>query len=661
MSQDLTPPVASTARGRVGALLAGAVFSAYLFVATFPRLQRFEGPIETSWELEINRLASGPYAFGRDAVFTYGPLGYLLYPLDVGSNVPRAWVFRLLVHAVFAALLGRFAIRRRSAVGAAAVALALAVAVAGGLDFEYEWLLVVALLAATALETGSRAALAAAGGLGALGLFAKASVGVGGLASVAVVAALWTRWQRARRGGPFAAAAGAGLALLAASRTLSSPAELPGWLLRALDVASGYSAGMAYPGAFRAFTLRAALVLVVFVALAGGALLRRGGATAAALAAALAPAVFLAYKHSIVRVDEIHAPAVFAFGVAAAGVVAVAAADRALRLAAILAAVVAVVAARGAAPAPVVGAREAVRAALLDPGAGRAREWLPLGGLRRVLAPRPFVERLEPWFASVTWPLAFHPVRVAYPDLVEVARGRKVGVVGQDQWLCFANDLDCVPAPLVGTYNTYTAALDRWSAERYEGPRAPDLLVVPFQAIDGRNLALEAVATMAAVHRWYDVAPRQAVPGALLLARRARPRAVTRVLLSETRVAAGAWTAIPEADGPVVLTPDLRLGWRGQLRKTFVRVPPVILEVRRQSGAQETITLVADTARNGLVVSDVPRDLEDFARTFGGRVADRVVAVRFMGEASTHSYRRPIRLSFGVLREPPGEAAAGPR
>jgi hypothetical protein len=647
----------ATAPARLWHIVAGLAFAAYLFVATFPRLQQFEGPIETSWELEINRLVSGPYAFGRDAVFTYGPLGFLLYPLDVGANVVWAWGFRLLLHALFAALIGRWVLRRGSVTGAVAVAVALAVAIAGGLDFEYECVLVAAMLAVTTLETHSRAALAAAAALAALGLFAKTSLGVGALAAVGVVAVLWIPWSPQRRG-PLFAAAGAGAGLLAGALLLSSVRDLPGWLARGLDLASGYSAAMAYPSSSAALTARAALVLGAFVALAAWTLLRRPSTAAAALAAALAPGVFLAYKHSIVRLDEIHAPAVFAVTAAAAGLVAVVAADRVVRAAAVAVALVALVAPRGAVPAVAPHGRDIRRAALLDPGAARLREWVALGALRRDLSPRRFVERLEPWYEAVSWPLEFRPARVAFPELAEVARGRTVGVVGQDQWLCFANGLDCVPAPVVGTYSTYTAALDRWSAAGYAGDRAPDLLVVPFQAIDGRNLALEAPATMAAVHAWYDPAPRQAVPGALLLARRAQPRRLVAEPLSEVRVAGGAWTPVPDAGGRVLLTPDLRLGWRGLLKKTFVRVPPVTLEVRRASGALETIVLVADSARNGLVVSDVPRDLRDFARTFGGRVEDRVVAVRFAGEALHRSFRLPLRLTWSALREVSEDAGA---
>src|SRR6266849_439512 len=78
----------------VGALLA-LVATTYLVVAPFPSSYYAIRPgLDCSWVWAINWVADSQFRFGRDVAFTYGPLGYLLYPANIGHHVLASIVFR---------------------------------------------------------------------------------------------------------------------------------------------------------------------------------------------------------------------------------------------------------------------------------------------------------------------------------------------------------------------------------------------------------------------------------------------------------------------------------------------------------------------------------------------------------------------------------------
>src|SRR2546422_122138 len=65
----------------------------YILVVTFPGSYRSIGPgLDNGWRYGINfaSAAHTHFKYGRDVNFTYGPLGYLLDPLNIGTNLVQA-------------------------------------------------------------------------------------------------------------------------------------------------------------------------------------------------------------------------------------------------------------------------------------------------------------------------------------------------------------------------------------------------------------------------------------------------------------------------------------------------------------------------------------------------------------------------------------------
>ena len=61
--------------------------------------------LEPSWIFAINFFVDQKIIFGKDVFFSYGPLGYLIAPNDVGSNLFKGISFQLFISFVFSALM----------------------------------------------------------------------------------------------------------------------------------------------------------------------------------------------------------------------------------------------------------------------------------------------------------------------------------------------------------------------------------------------------------------------------------------------------------------------------------------------------------------------------------------------------------------------------
>jgi hypothetical protein len=618
-----SPGAGHGARRRLLAWVVPAALALWTFPSVTPP---GSAGLDGAWILEINRLAASRHHFGPGVAFTYGPLGRLLYPVDMGSHLLQASLLRIAFAVAFALGLVRLARRAGSPWVLAGAPVAQLAAFALGLDsryfgFEYQLMLVLPLLAWEALEARSAAGLAAAAAAAVLAFFAKTTLGVGWMAAVgtaAALAALRRDWRL-----PVAAAAAGAATLAAAARLLfPSPGDLLPWLRASLELAGGYSEAMSLGGTW-GLTLGGAAALLAFLGLCAWLVIRRSPAGSLALLFA-APA-FLAYKHGFVRQDALHTAIFFTYLAAVLGLLALAAGSGRGRSAALAGAALAVVLAVPARHRHPDHAGFPWRALAGVAGAANAAAWATLAPIRREQASRDLTEVTAPGLRPVT--------------------GDDLGVVPWQLGYCYANGIDCVPNPTLQTFAAYTHGLDRATALHYAGPSAPGFVLVSDDALADKSVALEAPATWRALVECYRPAAAQPARD-LLLAR--RPGACSRPETPQATATArfGEWVAVPFSQGPVSVAVPLDLGWPGRAVKAIHRLPAVHLELALRSGRTRRIRLAPDTARNGLPLDLAPDGAADLARVFRGELPpDRAERIRLSGPGARW-YREPLEIAF---------------
>lgn len=612
----------------VAARISAAAAVLWLLFATFPGayLPLHTG-VDGSAIYGLNYLIRSDLVFGRDVAFAFGPLGYLLFPLNIGPNLVHGVVFRLLIHAVFAGVLAWYALGagRVVAIGFFSLAylLAMVVGLGGEYQYEYHLVVVVGLLSGAALLDRRVWHVTAPlrGALPAVFLFLKLSLGVASL-SVVILGELIGVVRRGEERRLVLALLVGSYTLTIAVLALTFFGSFGGfwqWLRHSLELADAYSVAMSLVGPWNIVVL-GVLSLAVYAGLVGLLVARRSAAWPAGVV--FAGAVALALKHGFVRQDG-HVMFFFAFLLGVISVV-ILNSDRAedlqLALSAFLVTLVLALP-----PAVTYGSLSHWAADLVLGTRGwshvRAAWHLEEAG-------RDLDERGRANVEASRLP----------PDWVATMR-RVEGTVDVVPWeltYCPANNLRCRPSRVLQTYSAYTASRDRWNADHYTGPQRPTFLIVDFLDFDERHPMLSTPATFRAILDHYVEIERDESRALLLL--RAGPGPGDSVLRVAGRRDArvGEWVSVPRTDGPLFAEVGLELDVTGKVMKSLFRVPPVRIDLLFQSGRRASYRIYPDTAKNGLLVNYLPETAAELAGLLRGMMEDRVVKFRISGPGAAY-------------------------
>ncbi|MBD3163224.1 MAG: hypothetical protein GF346_12195, partial [Candidatus Eisenbacteria bacterium] len=282
-----------------GSVLRG-ILVLYLFLLLFPgEYVPLATGLDPSWRIGINLLAGSGHSVGDDYVFTYGPLGYLLYPLPLGNNLAASIFFDLIL-ALLVCFLGYLVLRRCSALEALLFVSFYAASIAIHLWEEYNLLFLAALLLA-ATETESRherLLLIGYGVLASFALFLKISIGLTCLLMLVGFALGSGQRNRFVRRIAFAGLSfGVSFAVLSLV-FLESASGLLWWLKGSVLLSRGYGSAMSVIGPSEVLVL-GLIALGVFTRA-----LERLARTRLDLAVALGIAAVLAFKHGFARQDR---------------------------------------------------------------------------------------------------------------------------------------------------------------------------------------------------------------------------------------------------------------------------------------------------------------------------------------------------------------------
>ena len=587
------------------------------------------GP-DPSWVVGLSLIFHYGYNYGSDVVFTYGPLGFLHYPIAVYRWPLRfAWLF---MAASQVALAATFLWSTKHAFRtwwlAVPFAFVLTTIVAG------EATLVVGFTAAIALIGGRpatpRQVTLVGAGLGVLaGIEGLSKINIGvGLVLLAVVAAVASP---DRRRTAIALAAGClGTALFAWIVTGQSLTAIPSYIGGSIAVASGYASAMLYVWPNSVWQIYAAFLIGgigAFVAFRAGLGLPRRQRIG--LLGAWIVLWFVAFKIGFVRQDPGH-PVLFVqdmLGALTAFGWAVRRRETALLV--------------GLVPLTLYLALTATDPAkLLWPHTRLAAVKHQVGVLASGTKTNDEINAAR---ASINGGIPLDP------DTLDALKGKTVTIEPFGISAAFANKLAWKPLPVIQGYTAYTHSLDERQAKALADPHGPQTILRQTgnyaAAVDLRNQAWDPPAAMRAMLcHFHQVTPSV---GAWQVLERVPNRCGTPHEVKTVKAGLGVPVTVPEAPPGEYLYVDVDgfgLGLGEQLRKFFYRAitRTVVLD------GQRSFPMPAETAGDGLVLT-VPPEADFTPAPFALNQAARTIAFnRGAGEHSDdevtlHFMAAPIR------------------
>ncbi len=569
--------------------------------------------LDASWQLALVHAHEQHHVFGRDVIFSAGPLGFLssLYVLPGTLELKLWWEIigkaglALLILATTASLRPW-----RRVVFIVAVLLGVRlfpdtpVTLALGL-IVLRWLL-------PREATRTQLALAVA----VLALLAQLKFTLFLLAGAAVALRAATDFGRREIRPAFAIAGGFAATFLGLWLIAGQPfGALPAYVRSSLDFSSGYAWAMNFDEPNSVFLAGVATLALTLACC--GQIARDASVSASERWVARAPAPFLAvfwflnWKHGFIRGDG-HTSGFFVIvlllGLALPGLLAPLRRPWWFDV---------------TAPLCVLGIwlTDAATFALIP---GMLRD--------RIVTSAQHVTHLRELRADYAAGIERYRAGFDLPSLRAAVGHATVDLLNFEQGLLLINGLNYHPRPVFQSYAAYTPALMLTNAAFFAQPDAPEFVVVRFNTIDHRFPTHDDARVLAELPLRYEAALIEAdfVLWKKKPATAHRPAGLTRDVIVEQGIALGAELILPtDRSHALWLQLDAAPSLIGKLRAAAYKAAELKLVVTDEDGNEQRYRVVPPMARGGFIVQPYLETFQDYALFAKGRGRQWLRSIRF--------------------------------
>jgi len=214
----------------------------------------------------------------------------------------------------------------------------------------------------------------------------------------------------------------------------------------------------------------------------------------------------------------------------------------------------------------------------------------------------------------------------------------------------FSEKLNYVPMFVPQSYQAYTAFLDRQTALHLEkGDTVPDFVLFDWMRIDDRHPFIDVPYTWLIFYKWYDAKRHE---NQLYLVRRVTPRFQDIQPTLKTTARFDEWIVLPSEQRKVTIQCSLKKSLLGRLVNAAYRLPPLMMEVALESGLVVDWRVPPDVLKNPTLIDCLPLTEEDILAVMAEKASsfpDRVLRLRLHGEGAGY-YQEPFSVSIGRLQ-----------
>lgn len=557
----------------------------------------FRPELDTSWQGALSYFAFKKLQFGKDVIFTYGPLGYITTNTYSGYLLASRVGFDVALKGVVALLAATLTLRLHPSLRGWLV---LNILTFSTVSSDAVYLFVIALSACLAIESQVSPGLAlGVGVLFALVSLTKFTFFLLCGASLLVVLAYALSKRRWLRAG--------GLALTYLVCLLSfwclAGQQVSGFLpfLRgAYEVASGYGEAMAFYEPRSVFWGGLGALLwggALFIGLAYGG---KDKGRDRVMLMVLCVGLFVAWKEGFVRADHRHIYTLFAFllfAEPAAWAIFQPSSER--REVLLWMTLVALVSPYGF----LFVSRPEYFAELLPRVCNRVKE-----NSTAFVHPRDFRAALEDTLSRVKG-------QNALPTINRLVGRDSVNVFGVEQAIALLNDLDYQPRPVFQGYSAYTPFLVGCNRSFYLRPAAPVFVILDYHTADDRLAAEDDVGALEVILRNYE--PVATEKGYMLWKRKAVSQALApHRLLRDGTATWGEPLPLLSNECPVWIEVEMGSTWLGKVREFLYKPAKITMTLETVDHETEHYRLVRLLARSGFVVNPAVRNQDDLMEMY---------------------------------------------
>ena len=589
--------------------------------------------VDNTWFFVLNHAAAHHMIFGRDIIWTWGPLAYLLVPFHLGTNLILGLAFQTALWIFLGYVLWDLIVAARFSI--ANTALFCAFMALSSINYAQDLYpgyllpaLALLLIVHFRLRGGIHRLIAALVLLGLMPLFQfVGAVFVLGVVAGFVLDRLVHRSPHVIRESALAILVPLVVSLTGSLLLFHSFHNIAEYIRSSQELATGYVFAMSLlgPPLQLAFTVLAAVLFSATLLT-----LLPDQKTTIFFALVLGFPLIFELRHGLVRQDITHVIQFFSFLSSAFALIMLAVP---LRRRTVALASVVVLCAFVALWWRAAAAQDAARSiASLTAARTPGLVW-------RVLHYKSLVNSLQAEARQNAIDVGLEP------DIRNAIGQQPVSFLSHVYSSALGDDLDLALLPVPQNYSAFTPYLDGRNAD-WLTTHGPRFLVYEAIVIDDRLGWMEAPATWTSVYRWYDtrIVGRQY----LLLERRSQPRFDNFKPFESRMVFPGERIFIPQSEEPVFWNMNCSLNTKGRFRALLLEVPEVTTTVTLRSGANRVVRSIVSVSKQPVPANYLPVGLVQVAQVLAdhGTPAFPPRYTLQFGGAGTASYRQPCELQF---------------
>ena len=622
----------------------------YLLLITFPGHYHAINPslLDESWVYAINYLPNSNYLFGKDVVFTYGPLSYLMIPRHIGSNIEQSLVFMLFIHILFAFILFIYFRVTKYKTQFYLFALCYSITYALSLSdnvlslwYEYYLLTIFLLLCylPSRCNTPQIFAGVVTGALAPVFMLIKFSLGFNCLIALVVASITW-RLEFAKQANR--AIIFTYLSLISALTILvfayfKSINNFYLWIYGSWEVAKGYGDSMSL--VINSISVSRGVLLLAVVIVAALILLWKRTQAGYLIFIALGD-LFISFRHSFIRQQM----PFFLLYLAVISIICLACREK--KTAYKYGWCFAIVCIISLYPLSYAGITLNNVARILDTTQGQQN-------IRKLL-------KIDTTVKNVDIATEKNYKEFLLPeDLVQHIQksvGAKVATLPDCIGYTAANHLNFDPIPVLQLYSVYTPYLDKLCADHFTLQTAPQFIIwgptadlrFSFDEIDGRNPVLESPLTTLALLRNYELYKIYKNAEIMLLQKRKHIRQISFKAIADHQYKTNQWISVPKSSSLMLSSIKLRPKPFLYFISKLYQLPEIDLQMYSNENIYSRYRIVYPNLSSGLLLNCCPRNVLEFSKLFNGENPNPVRQINISGPGSNLFYPE-IEISWTEL------------
>jgi hypothetical protein len=236
------------------------------------------------------------------------------------------------------------------------------------------------------------------------------------------------------------------------------------------------------------------------------------------------------------------------------------------------------------------------------------------------------------------------PHLIATAEVQALIGDSSVDVIPWEQSIIYYNTFRYNPRPVMQSYTAYTPGLIEVNRKKLESETAPEFVFLGPWCIDGRFCQGEDIGARDALLRWYQVVGN--ANDHLLLQRRSKPRTSSKRELQRGLARLGEWVHVPEEMSAMTyLTAKFAYSLPGVARLLLYKPVETRILVRLEDGSVQDFRAVRASLATGVPISRLIGDSKQLNHLHRGRLR-RLPRIEAFQITSPSSYGLQLEYSY---------------